>query len=404
MIQAMRDVTRTHLEDLARYAHIESGLGRIEDKIEKNRLVLEKTPGTEILQPIAYTGDDGLTLIERAPYGVFLAVTPCTNPTETILCNSIGMIAGGNSVIFNTHPSAAKTCNWYISLLNEAIASVGGPHHVIVSIASPTIETAQALMKHKDVRLVVVTGGPGVVRQAMQSGKKVIAAGPGNPPALVDATADIAHAAKSIVQGASIDNNIICTAEKEIVAQSSIANALKEQLGKHQALILSSKQTRDLERLLLNDDGSVNRSWVGKNASDIAANIGITGHDLKLRLLVCAVEEAHPFVQHELLMPVIGMFEVSDITEGIAASLRCEHQFYHTAVMHSTNVDHMSAMARLCNCSIFVKNAPNLAGLGYGGEGYTSFTIASPTGEGLTTALDFTRQRRCSLKDSFRFV
>jgi acyl-CoA reductase-like NAD-dependent aldehyde dehydrogenase len=403
MIAAMRATTHKHIRELAEYAAAETGLGRAQDKVGKNRLVADKTPGTEILRPVAYTGDDGLMLTERAPYGVLLAVTPCTNPTETILCNAIGMIAGGNAVVFNVHPAARRTCNWHVHLLGEAIASVGGPRDVIVSVESPTIESAQALMKHPDVRLVVVTGGPAVVKQAMNSGKKVIAAGPGNPPAVVDETANLEKAARAIVEGASIDNNIICTAEKEILAVAAIADELVEHLGRSGCLVLGDRQVRELEKVILAGD-STNKQWVGKNAAAIAAAIGLRGHGDDLRLLLCNVDEGHPFVQHELLMPVIGLVRVRDAAEAIAAAVRVEHGFHHTAVMHSRNIENMAAMARVCNCSIFVKNASNLAGLGQGGEGYTSFTIASPTGEGLTTAVHFTRERRCTLKEAFRFV
>ncbi len=403
MIAAMREVTLANIDKLSVYAQGETGLGRVSDKLKKNRLVATKTPGTEILRPVAYTGDDGLMLTERAPYGVLLAVTPCTNPTETILCNSIGMLAGGNAVVFNVHPAAARTCNWYVHLLNEAIASVGGPRDIICSVEQPTIESAQTLMTHPNIRMSVVTGGPGVVKAAMDSGKKVIAAGPGNPPAVVDETADLESAARYIVEGASIDNNIICTAEKEIVAVSSVADPLLERLGRHGALVLDDRQVRELEKIII-DGEHTNKAWVGKDASVIAEQIGIRGHGQELRLLVCNVDEQHPFVQHELLMPVIGLVRTRDAADAIATAVRVEHGFHHTAVMHSTNIDNMAAMARVCNASIFVKNASNLAGLGYGGEGYTSFTIASPTGEGLTNATHFTRERRCTLKDSFRFV
>ncbi|MBI4512378.1 MAG: aldehyde dehydrogenase EutE [Deltaproteobacteria bacterium] len=403
MIAAMREVTRKHVRELAQFAVEETGLGRVEDKINKNLLVIEKTPGPEILRPVAFTGDNGLMLLERAPYGLILAVTPCTNPTETILCNATGMLAGGNAVIFNVHPLAAKTSAWHIHLLNEAIASVGGPKDAITTITNPTIESAQALMRHKGIRLLTVTGGPGVVKEAMNSGKKVIAAGPGNPPVVVDETAHLEIAARGIVFGASIDNNIVCIAEKEIIAVAQVADRLKELLSRSGCLLLNDRQVRELEKVVLDGDG-VNKKWVGKNAALIAKQIGLGGHGDDLRLLLCEVDEQHPFVQHELLMPVIGLVRVKDVVEGISMAKRVEHGFGHTAVMYSTNVENMSAMARVINTSIFVKNAPSLAGLGLGGEGYTSFTIASPTGEGLTTAIHFTRERRCTLKDAFRFV
>ncbi len=403
MVENMRRAVLANNEALSRFAVEETGLGRYEDKLAKNRLVAEKTPGPEILRPVAYTGDDGLMLTERAPYGVLLAVTPTTNPTETILCNAIGMVAGGNAVVFNVHPSAAQVCNWCVHLLNEAILAAGGPRDCVVSVERPTIDSANLLMKHPLVRIVVVTGGPAVVKAAMASGKKTIGAGPGNPPAVVDETADLAKAAEAIVRGASLDNNIVCIAEKEILAVDSIASELVRQLQRNKALLLDARQTKELEKVVLEGD-HVAKDWVGKDAGLIAAQIGLTGHGHDLRILLCEVDEQHPFVQHELLMPVIPLVRCKSATDAIAMAVRVEHGFHHTATMHSTNIDHMAAMARVCNCSIFVKNDASHAGLGLGGEGYTSFTIASPTGEGLTTAVHFTRERRCTLKEAFRFV
>ncbi len=403
MVDAMRKAVLGNLEKLSQYAVEETGLGRYEDKLSKNRLVAEKTPGPEILQTVAYTGDHGLMLTERAPYGVILAITPTTNPTETILCNAIGMVAAGNSVVFNVHPSAAQTCNWCVHLLNEAIQSVGGPRDVIVSVERPTIESANLLMKHPLVRLIVVTGGPAVVKAAMNSGKKAIGAGPGNPPAVVDETANLTKAADAIMRGATLDNNIVCIAEKEIIAVDSIASNLLREFGKLPVMICDARQTKELEKVVLQGD-HVNKDCIGKDAGVIAKMAGIGHHGHDLRMLLCEVDEQHPFVQHELLMPVIPLFRVRDAVEGIAAALRCEHGFHHTATMHSLNIDNMATMARLCNCSIFVKNEASYAGLALGGEGYTSFTIASPTGEGLTTAVHFTRERRCTLKEAFRFV
>ena len=403
VVAAMRAVTLQHLEELARYAHEETGLGRIEDKIGKNRIAATKTPGPEILQPKAWTGDDGLSIMERAPYGVIASITPTTNPTETIINNGISIVSGGNAVVFNTHPSAKQVCAWHVSLLNEAVVAAGGPENLLVAIAEPTIESAQYVMRHKGVRLIVVTGGPGVVKEAMSCGKKVIGAGPGNPPVVVDETAFIDRAAKGIVAGASIDNNILCTAEKEIIVVRDVADMLKKELVKQGCVELSDRQRDQLQKIICPDGFHTDKQFVGKNANVILKTIGVSAPD-SCRLAFCEADEQHPFVQNELLMPVIGMVRVKDVDEGIAMAIRVEHGFHHTAVMYSTNIDAMHRMARSVNTSIFVKNAPNFAGLGYGGEGYTSWTIASPTGEGLTTAINFTRERRCTLKDYFRIV
>ncbi|MFL5346390.1 MAG: aldehyde dehydrogenase family protein [Hyalangium sp.] len=402
VVEAMRETTRRAAHELSEMAVKETGLGRVEDKIKKNLLCANKTPGPEILRPGAFTGDHGLALIERAPYGVIGSITPTTNPTETIINNGIGMIAGGNAVVFNVHPSAKRVSAHHIQLLNEAIVSAGGPENLLCALAEPTIDSAQALMKHKNVRLLVVTGGPAVVRAAMNSGKRAIAAGPGNPPVVVDETAHLARAAKDIVDGASLDNNIVCIVEKEVFAVASIADELKQQMERHGAFEVTGAAIHRLEKLVVHDGHPV-KDWVGKDAEKIAEAAGIRV-PRGTRLLFAEVDATHSFVQAELLLPVLGFARLRNVEDCIAAAVQAEHGFGHTATMHSTNLDNLSAMARIINTSIFVKNGPSFAGLGMTGEGYTSFTIASPTGEGLTTAVNFTRERRCTLKDSFRIV
>ncbi len=402
IIAAMRDRCRREIENISRMAVEETGLGRYDQKLIKNRLVTEKTPGPEILDPWAVTGDDGLMLEEYAPFGIIGAITPTTNPTETIICNGIGMLAAGNAVIFNAHPSAKKVSAYTVQFLNEAIMSVGGPENLICCTAEPTIELAQALMKHPGIRLLVVTGGPGVVKEAMNSGKKVIAAGPGNPPAVVDDSADIEQAAEGLVKGISLDNNIVCTAEKEIIAVSSIADDLKRSMARYGAYEVKGDELTRLEKLIV-VDGHPNKKFVGKDATLILKEIGVNAPNGTL-IAYADVPENHPFVQLELLTPVTGLVRVRDVDEAIAMAVRCEHGNGHTACMYSRNIAALHAMACVINTSIFTKNAPTYAGLGLGGEGYTSFTISSPTGEGLTNARHFSRRRRCTLKDYFRIV
>ncbi|MHB8418866.1 MAG: aldehyde dehydrogenase family protein [Myxococcales bacterium] len=404
VLEAMREAARRAAPELAAKAVAETGLGRVEDKIKKNLLCANQTPGLEILEPIAYTGDHGLTLIERAPFGVIGSITPSTNPTETIINNGLGMVAGGNAVVFNVHPSAQGVSRGFVEILNRAIVEAGGPANLVACIAEPTIESAQALMKHKGVRLIVVTGGPAVVRAAMNSGKRAIAAGPGNPPVVVDETAHLDEAGRDIVLGASLDNNIVCIVEKEVFAVEKIADELKSHMLRNGAVeVKGAAAIARLAKLVVTSDDHPSRDWIGKNAAVIARAAGLPCPE-DARLLLCEVDEGHPFVQLELLMPVMPLVRVRDVEAGIAAAVRAEHGFGHTACMHSTNLDVLHDMARRIDTSIFVKNAPSFAGLGLGGEGYTSFTIASPTGEGLTTARSFTRERRCTLQGYFRIV
>ena len=409
IINSIRKLMFEYGEDLAKKAQVETGLGRVEDKILKNRLVTEKTPGPEILEPGAFSGDRGLTLMELAPYGVIGTITPVTNPTSTIICNAIGMLAAGNSVVFNVHPSAKDVSIYNVKLLNMAIKQAGGPNNLVTAVANPTVESAQELMQHKGIRLLVVTGGAGVVKAAMTSGKRAICAGPGNPPVVVDETADIEAAARAIVRGASTDNGIICVLEKEVFVVDSVADYLMDALSRNKTYILNKEQIQQLEKVIFTETRGprkpavMEKSLIGKNASVILSKIGIHVND-DIRLAIAPVEQDHPLVWTEQMMPVLPVTRMPNADAAIDIAIEAEHGFGHTAVMHSKNLDNLSRMAREINCSIFVKNGPSLAGLGYGGEGYCSFSIASPTGEGLTTARSFSRERRCVLVDHFRIV
>ncbi len=408
IVAAMRQAMRANAELLARMAQEETGLGRVADKIQKNHLVIDKTPVPEILQPAAWTGDRGLALVERAPYGVFGVITPSTNPTSTIICNSIGLIAAGNAAVFNVHPGAKRVSAYQLQLLNRAIVSAGGPADLLTAPAEPTVESAQALMRHPGIRILLITGGEAVVKLAMASGKRAICAGPGNPPVVVDETADLDLAGQQIVFGASFDNNIICVDEKEVFAVASIADKLKAAMLAHGAVELPAYRLKALENLIFEkfpgprQHGVVKKQWIGQDAGKILKALGVNAPEARLVLVETPVD--HPLIWTEQLMPVLPLARVRSADEGIDLAVQAEHGFGHTASMFSRNIDALSRMARAVNTSIFVKNGPNLAGLGFGGEGYTSFSIASPTGEGLTNALTFTRVRRCTLVDHFRIV
>ncbi len=407
LIAGIRTLLFEHKEELARLAVEETGLGRVADKIAKNTLVIEKTPGLEVRDTglaVTFAGDNGLTFLGKAPWGVIGAVTPSTNPGATIINNSLTMLSAGNVVVFNTHPGAKRVSNRAAYLVNCAVRAAGSAHNLVFSVRNPTIESSQQLMKHPAIKLLVVTGGPDVVRAAMASGKKVIAAGPGNPPVIVDETADLVQAAADIVTGASFENNILCIAEKELLCVASVADRLKAEMTKHHAVELAGA---DLERvfklIFVAKDGAlvVNKKYIGKDATLIARDAGVSV-SAETRLLFCEVGFEHPLVQHEQLMPVLPLVRVADWRQAMELAIQAEHGFHHTAIMHSESVDRVFLVARLINTAIFVENGPSLAGLGVGGEGYTSMTIAGPTGEGVTAPWTFVKQRRYVLVDESR--
>lgn len=404
LIAAMRATAISNAEYLAKLAHEETGYGHVADKVQKNLLVARRTPGIEDLQTRCETGDKGMMLIEQAPFGVIGSITPSTNPTSTVINNSISMIAAGNAVVFNPHPAAKHASQETMRLMVEAIVSAGGPSTLITTVKEPTLESGQAIMTHKDVPLLSITGGEAVVKVAMKTGKKVIAAGPGNPPVIVDDTADLAEAARRIVDGASFDNNVLCIAEKEVFAFANIAQPLMSEMEKHGAVrIYGADIDKVLNTTLIHKDGvyGINRKYVGRDAAVILRDSGVsfTGNP---RLVIAEVERNHPFVMTEMLMPVLAIVPVRDIDEAISEALHAEQGCKHSAMIHSTNVHHMSKAARMLDTTIFVKNSSSFSGLGFDGEGYTTMTIATPTGEGVTSARSFTRLRRCVLYGDFR--
>ena len=389
VIASIRDTLLASLEVLSKLAVEETGLGRVDDKMLKNRLVAEKTPGTEDIEPIAWTGDHGLTLLERAPYGVIAVITPVTNPSETIINNGISMIAGGNTCVFCPHPNARRVSSLTIDLMNRAARRAGAREPLFHSVGEPTLDVAKALLRYPGIRLNVVTGGPGVVKEALDAGKKAITAGPGNPPSVVDETADLDKAARDLVMGASLDNNIVCTDEKEIICVSIVADRLKENMSRSGAVVLAAHQTEQLKKLIIETDkgprkhGAINRKYVGKDIAVILRDAGIPCAPDK-RLALCEVDAGHAFLWTELMMPVLPLVRVRTVDDAIDFAVEVEHGYRHTASMHSRNIDKLHRMARACDCSIFVKNGANACGLGWHGEGPTSFTIASPSGEGMT--------------------
>jgi len=404
IIASIRKSILDNNEMLSELAERETKMGRYEDKIRENILCVTKTPGVEDIRPEVLTGDHGLTLLEYAPVGVIGALTPITNPTGTFIHNSISMIAAGNAVVFNPHPTARETSLESVRIIHKAIVDAGGPVALISCVREPTLKTAKQVMAHPKINMLVATGGKPVVKAVLSSGKKAIGAGAGNPPVLVDETAHIRRAAECIVNGASINNNIFCTCEKEVVVVDEVADSLvkfMQETGK--AYLLTPEEAEKVTRLVITPEGKINVKYIGKNVQAILKDVDIDLGE-EYRLAIFETFKDHPLFWIEQMMPIMPIVRVDNVQEGIKLSVEVEQGNRHTAIMHSTNVENMTAFARAVQTTIFVKNGPAYAGIGLGGEGHTAFTIAGPTGEGMTSARSFTRQRRCTLVESFRII
>lgn len=407
IIENIRKRTLENIETLSRETVSETKIGNVEDKIIKNLLAINKTPGLEDLITTAFSGDYGLSTVELAPLGVLGSITPVTNPTSTIINNSISMLSAGNTVVFNPHPSSKNVSIKTIQIINNAITEAGGPENLVNTVLEPTLKTSEELMKSRGIRTLVVTGGPVVVKAALNSGKRAICAGPGNPPCLVDETADIEKAGKDIVTGASFDNNLVCILEKEVFVVKQVADDLLRSMRTNGAYILSDAEFEKITGIIFTDINPVypviNKEFVGKSPHIIARSAGINIPP-EIKLLAGETHKDHPLVMTEQLMPVLHVVRVNDVNEGISLSLAAEKKCFHTSIMHSTSIKNLHQFAKRANTSIFVKNGPSLSGLGFNGEGYTSLTIAGATGEGITTARTFTRPRRCVLAGYFKIT
>jgi aldehyde dehydrogenase len=383
----------------------ETRIGRLEHKIEKLKTLGEKSPGVEFMRSEVYSGDHGLAVIEHAPFGVIGAITPVTHSLPTITGNAVSMIAAGNTLVVNPHPSGKKVAAEGVRRFNEAIHRDVGIDNLICVIAEPTLESAEVIFKHRDVALICVTGGPAVARAALNSGKRAIVAGPGNPPVVVDETADLERAAQAIAQGASYDNNLLCIAEKEVFVVDKVFDAMMQAMERAGAVRLSSSEVDRLtsEAIVQVGEGDDRhdvpcKDYLGQDAVVLARGAGRTVSE-NTELVFGETEESNPFVSVEQMMPFLPFVRCRCVDEAIEKARHYEHGFRHTSIIHSNNVRNMTRMGRVMDTTLFVKNGPCMASLGLGGEGYLSFSIAGPTGEGVTTPLTFTRERRCSMID-----
>jgi len=410
MIDHIRRISIEQCVELGTMEMEETKIGRLVHKIEKLKTLGEKTPGVEFMRSEVFSGDHGLAVIEHAPFGVIGAITPVTHSLPTITGNAVSMIAGGNTLVVNPHPSGKRVAAEGVRRFNEAIYRDLGIDNLICVIAEPTLESAEQIFKHRGIALICVTGGPAVARAAMNSGKRAIVAGPGNPPVVVDETADLDRAARAIIQGGSYDNNLLCIAEKEVFVVESVFDAMLTAMERAGAVRLCNREVEALTRVAITQTGEGQhkhdvpaKEFLGQDAAVLARGIGKSVPE-SAELLFGETDEANPFVPVEQMMPFLPFVRCRSADEAIAKAKHYEHGFRHTSIIHSNDVRNMTKMGRALDTTLFVKNGPCMAALGLGGEGYISFSIATPTGEGVTTPLTFTRERRCSLIDDLRIL
>lgn len=407
IVKLIKEMAGRNAQEWGRLELEETKIGRLDHKIEKLQ-ILSLVPGVEFLTTNAYSGSNGLCLEEFAPFGVIGVITPVTHSIPTLSANAINMIAAGNSLVANPHPGGANCAAVAVREYNKAIAARYGIDGLITLVIPPTLETAEAIFNHRGIALLVVTGGPAVARAALAARKRAIVAGPGNPPVVVDETACLTNAATSIVKGGSYDNNLLCIGEKQVFCVESVFDKLVERLGHSGATLLNNRQVQRLTDLAFVKDPNdghyaVNKVYVGKDASVLADAAGASVSPTT-QLLVGETDADHPFVQEEQMMPFVPLVRVRDADEAMAKAIESEHGYRHTALIHSRNLQTITRFGKMANVTVFVANAPSMAALGLGGQGHLSYSIATPTGEGITNPLTFTRYRRMMMGGSLRMI
>ncbi len=360
ILEGVKKALRPIANELAAMTVSETGMGNVCDKAQKIKLAIEKTPGVEDLITEVNTGDHGMTLYELSPFGIVCAVQPCTNPCATLISNTIGMLAAGNAIIHCPHPRAVKVSQFLTTIISETIRSISGIDNLVVTLHVSLMGFTTEVMSHPDVDLVVCTGGSGSLRQAMTSGKKVIGAGPANPVAIVDATANFEKAARDIVRGASFDNNLMCTSEKCMVVEEKAADRFIFELLKNGVYYVKNEE--EIQKLLdaaVTGDFVINKKLEGRSANEILEYAGIPCNGT-IKLIVAETERIHPFVTLELLMPLVPLVKAADFEEALEIALDVEQGYKHTATIHSESIEHLNQAAKEMQTSVFVKNGPSL--------------------------------------------
>jgi len=383
----------------------ETKLGRLDHKIAKLHL-LQNVPGTEFLRTVAHSGDNGIGLDEAAPWGVIGVITPVTHSIPTLSANAINMIAAGNAMVVNAHPSGAKCLAYAASVYNRLIKQQFNIDPLICVINPPTLKSAEEIFAHPRIPLLVATGGPAVARAAMKQTKRAIVAGPGNPPVVIDETADLDVAARSIIQGGGFDNNLLCIGEKEVFVVASVFDKMMAAMRRAGAVELNASAIDRLAKVAFkyeNNHYAVNKDFVGKDTHILGEAAGVNVRP-GVDLLFGETDESSPFVFEEQMMPFVPFVRVPDFDHALDLAIKHEHGFGHTAIIHSNNLANITRMGQAMNTTLFAVNGPSTGCLGIGGEGYASYSIATPTGEGVTNPMTFTRFRRQTVSGSLRIV
>ncbi|AFQ43720.1 acetaldehyde dehydrogenase (acetylating) [Desulfosporosinus meridiei] len=405
IIDMMREAGEANAARLAMMAVSETGMGNYNDKCFKNYFASRTL--YEFIKPMKTVGiireDQEQKLWEIAePVGVIAGIVPTTNPTSTVIYKAMIALKSRNAIVFSPHPSAVRCTHEAAKIMQQAAAAAGAPEGVIGCIMNVSMGATNELMKHPDVAMILATGGSALVKAAYSSGKPALGVGPGNVPAFVERSADLAKAAEYIVMGKTFDNGTICASEQAIVAEECIADDLIIQLKQQGAHFLDPEEVAKVSKVVMLANGGVNPKVVGKEPKFIAQLAGILIPE-QTRCLVAPLAGVGPQwpLSYEKLTTVLGFYRVADWHEG------CERCFQlleaggvgHSLAMHCNNLEVIREFALKKPVNRLLINTP----AAMGGVGATtglapSFTLGCGTWAGSSVSENVTPLHLLNIK------
>lgn len=372
IVKSIADAGVRNAKRLAQMAQEDTGFGVVDDKIIKNvfasRGVYEHIKDMKTIGELSRDEEKGLRVI-AVPVGVIAGLIPSTNPTSTALYKAEIALKSGNAIVFSPHPTALRSIMETVKVIRQAIAEAGANENLVSCISIPTMEATSSLMRHRDIALILATGGSAMVKAAYSSGTPAIGVGPGNGPAYLEKTCDLPLAVKRIMDSETFDNGTICASEQSIICDEDMAAAVQAEMERQGAYFLDEQEREQLGRFILRANGTMNPEIVGKSVGTIASLAHLDRVPADARVLVAketGVGRGHPY-SNEKLGPIMAFYtgtDYVDVCEKVCAILHYEGAG-HTFSMHTKDDKIVDYFAKRVPASRIMVNTPSaLGGIG----------------------------------------
>lgn len=403
IIEAMSMEVRKHSEELAKMANEETGFGKWQDKVIKNKFASEIVyDSIKDMKTIGILKEEDSLLSVAVPVGVIAGLIPSTNPTSTTIYKTLISLKAGNAIVISPHPNAKNCIIKTVEILKRAAYNAGAPEGLIGVIDIPTMEATAELMKHKDTALILATGGEAMVRAAYSSGTPAIGVGPGNGPAYIEKTADVKKAVKRIMDSKTFDNGVICASEQSVIVEPSNEQAVKEEFKRQGGYFLTPEQSEKLGKFILRSNGTMNPLIVGKDAQTLANLAGIKVPS-DARVLISeqsTVSKSNPY-SREKLTTILAFYVAENCEKACerAIELLMNEGKGHTMIIHTENKELVKEFALKKPVSRLLINTPgSLGGIGGSTKLAPALTLGCGAVGGSSTSDNITPMNLLNIK------